>query len=309
MMMLLKLITAVAAFTATASAGLIQRGDAAADAINTTTLATLNLYEQYSAAAYCTRNTIASPGTLITCAAGNCPLVETNGATIAYSFKDIGVGDVSGFLAVDPTNSLLVLAFAGIRDIAGWITKLNDRLVPSTTVCGTTANCTVHQGFLNSWSSVSGIIVPQIINASATTGFTTLVLTGHGFGGALAALATAQFRTTPIGNIAITTLLTYGSPRVGNTAFATYLTTTNATTFNFRVTHTDDPVPKFPSRALGYLQWGPEYWIRSPTGAPVRTFDVDQINGTETSTGNSGTPFSLDFPAHFWYFNAIAACK
>lgn len=105
---------------------------------------------------------------------------------------------------------------------------------------------------------------------------------------------------------------TYGSPRVGNVPFATFVVSqgggTGGNADNFRVTHTDDPIPKFPSRSLGYLQWGPEYWIRAPTGQPVHPNDIDEIDGVETSQGNSGTPPSFDIPAHLWYFNAIEAC-
>lgn len=98
---------------------------------------------------------------------------------------------------------------------------------------------------------------------------------------------------------------TYGSPRVGNRVFGLFIT---GGTTNVRVTHTDDPIPKFPSTNLGYVQWGDEFWIRSPTGQPVHTNDIDQITGIETSQGNSGTPPSLDIPAHLWYFNNVVAC-
>lgn len=100
---------------------------------------------------------------------------------------------------------------------------------------------------------------------------------------------------------------TYGSPRVGNAIFATFVTTGNDG-INFRATHTDDPIPKFPSRALGYLQWGPEYWIRAPTGQAVHTTDITKLSGTETPFGNGGTPPIFDIPAHLWYFNEVAKC-
>jgi hypothetical protein len=95
---------------------------------------------------------------------------------------------------------------------------------------------------------------------------------------------------------------------VGNTAFATFVTGQGGTTNNFRATHTDDPIPKLPSRTLGYLQWGPEYWIRADTGVTVHANDIDEIDGVETSTGNAGTLPTFDIPAHEWYFNAVAAC-
>lgn len=46
----------------------------------------VSLYEQFSAAAYCTRNELVQPGTVIACNAGNCPIVEEHGATVEFSF-------------------------------------------------------------------------------------------------------------------------------------------------------------------------------------------------------------------------------
>ncbi|EEA20108.1 hypothetical protein TMatcc_000083 [Talaromyces marneffei ATCC 18224] len=305
-MILFRFITAVAALTATATAGLLRRE---ADVVSSTVLARLSLIEQYSAAAYCTKNDIAAPGTPIACAPGNCPTVEQDLATVSFSFLNKGDGGDTGFIAADIANSFLVLAFRGARSIENGVTKLDTRLV-GTSLCGATVGCLVHEGFQDSWDPVSARITTELTNAQVATGFTTLIVTGHGVGGALATLAATRFRTTPIPGIpaANVQLFTYGSPRVGNTVFATFVTTQGAAANNFRVTHTDDPIPKVPSRSLGYLQWGPEYWIRSPTGQPVHANDIDVIPGTETPLGNSGTPPSFDIPAHLWYFNSVAAC-
>jgi triacylglycerol lipase len=51
--------------------------------VSASVLQRLTLFAQYSAAAYCTNN-INSTGTKLTCAAGNCPLVEAaNTVTLA----------------------------------------------------------------------------------------------------------------------------------------------------------------------------------------------------------------------------------
>uniref|UniRef100_A0A093V726 Mono-and diacylglycerol lipase n=1 Tax=Talaromyces marneffei PM1 TaxID=1077442 RepID=A0A093V726_TALMA len=300
-MILFRFITAVAALTATATAGLLRR----ADVVSSTVLARLSLIEQYSAAAYCTKNDIAAPGTPIACAPGNCPTVEQDLATVSFSFLKLtgaiacskGDGGDTGFIAADIANSFLFspsVALGALRMVS----------LSST------------PGSWDSWDPVSARITTELTNAQVATGFTTLIVTGHGVGGALATLAATRFRTTPIPGIPAANVqlltewlkFTYGSPRVGNTVFATFVTTQGAAANNFRVTHTDDPIPKVPSRSLGYLQWGPEYWIRSPTGQPVHANDIDVIPGTETPLGNSGTPPSFDIPAHLWYFNSVAAC-
>jgi Lipase 3 N-terminal region len=49
-------------------------------------LSQLNLWEQYAAAAYCVSNNN-SPGNKVSCAAGNCPLVEAATTTTTIEFQ------------------------------------------------------------------------------------------------------------------------------------------------------------------------------------------------------------------------------
>ncbi|KAI7975122.1 hypothetical protein EIK77_002145 [Talaromyces pinophilus] len=195
-MILLKLNTAVAALAATATAGvIIIKLDAdSAQVVSPNQLQLLSLYEQFSAAAYCTRNELVQPGTLIACSAGNCPTVEQHGATVEFLFLNEGDSDVTGFIAVDndPLNPSIVLAFRGVRSIETGLTKLNTRLVPNA-ACG--AGCEVHEGFQKAWDSVAASITRQLTAIQAVTTLNRLVITGHGVGGALATLAALQYRT------------------------------------------------------------------------------------------------------------------
>jgi hypothetical protein len=70
------------------------RADGAVDPSPATQFPTINLYEQYSAAAYCPGNFGKLPiypnnqgGTTLTCRARNCPLVEAAGATTVLEFE------------------------------------------------------------------------------------------------------------------------------------------------------------------------------------------------------------------------------
>ena len=82
-----------------------------------------------------------------------------------------------------------------------------------------------------------------------------LYFTGHSLGGALATLAS----TLPPGP---TATYTFGSPRVGNAAFAAALR--NVT----RIVHADDIAPKYPL-PLGYRHGG-EAWHLTEDGTLVR---------------------------------------
>ena len=98
---------------------------------------------------------------------------------------------------------------------------------------------------------------------------------------------------------------TYGSPMVGNSAFATFVTNQNGG--NYRVTHANDAVPKLPGYLLSYRHVSPEYWITTPSGKTVGSTDVKQSSGVFNLWGNQGT-FISTISDHLWYFNAISSC-
>jgi hypothetical protein len=91
---------------------------------------------------------------------------------------------------------------------------------------------------------------------------------------------------------------------VGNIPFVNFITNQGN---NFRVTHKEDPVPKLPGYLLGYAHISPEYWITSPTDAPVTTRDIKVSSGAINFSGNGGT-WNSNANDHTWYFNATASC-
>jgi Lipase (class 3) len=98
---------------------------------------------------------------------------------------------------------------------------------------------------------------------------------------------------------------TYGAPQIGQQQFADYVGRQPGG--NFRVTHTDDIVPKLPGLLIGYRHFSPEYFITSGNNVPVTTRDITVITGTPWYAGNQGT-LTSSTEAHSWYFNRIAAC-
>ncbi|KAL4904399.1 hypothetical protein BDW74DRAFT_154747 [Aspergillus multicolor] len=266
--------------------------------VSTEALDQLTLFAEYAAASYCTPN-IESTGDKLSCATGNCPLVEAaDTKTLAEFYQENEYGDVAGFLAADTTNELLVLSFRGSRTLDTWIANLDFGLESVAEIC---SGCEAHGGFWRAWQVVADALTSAIESATATYPGYAIVFTGHSFGGAMATLGAAQLRNA---GYAIE-LYPYGSPRVGNPALAEYITAQGG---NYRVTHTNDIVPRLPPSLFGFTHLSPEYWVTSDNGIFPTTMDVQVIEGVGSREGNAGEAIqSVD--AHSWYLIDINACQ
>lgn len=110
------------------------------------------------------------------------------------------------------------------------------------------SNIKVHSGFLKDYKSLSAVVLKQVAALNKNCPTCRIILTGHSLGGALATIAAADLIVkgyTP----SRFTLYTFGSPRVGNTAFMNFFN--SKVTDSFRITHANDPVVHVPPRKLG----------------------------------------------------------
>lgn len=267
-------------------------------AISASLLARFNLAEQYAAAAYCGTNND-SPGTEVSCSSGNCPLVDTASTNTTVEFEDTTVTDTTGFVAIDTTNSLIVVSFRGSRSIQNWIANV-DFGTTATTIC---SGCPGHTGFWNSWQEARSIVVPAVQAARAAHPSFQILVTGHSLGGAVADFAAADLRNSGYSNVV---LYTFGAPRVGPAALSDYIT---AQGNNYRVTHLNDPVPRLPTLNMGYVHISPEYYISSANNVAVTANDINTYVGNSNLSGNAQWGLNVDVNAHLWYFNDISACE
>lgn len=123
-------------------------------------------------------------------------------------------------------------------------------------------SCAVHAGFSAVFEALEGRVLAATAAATAAHPGARVIVAGHSLGGALATLGAAAIASSSGGlaahsdrrqvdpNAATPWVYTFGSPRVGNEAFASAhydATLGNAT---WRVTHALDIVPQFPPRWL-----------------------------------------------------------
>jgi hypothetical protein len=147
------------------------------------------------------------------------------------------------------------------------------------------SNCTVHAGFMTSWRNTRCIILPHVEKALALYPDYQVTLTGHSLGGAVAALASLEFKARGWEP----QVTTFGEPRVGNQALVSHidaqfnLTDQDSSRNTYRrVTHVNDPVPLLPLEEWGYRMHGGEIFISKSSLSPSRS-DLQHCTGDEDS--------------------------
>ncbi|EOD50331.1 putative lipase precursor protein [Neofusicoccum parvum UCRNP2] len=214
-------------------------------------------------------------------------------------FEHTTVTDTTGFVAVDKTNSLIVVSFRGSRSIQNWIANF-DFATTATTIC---SGCPGHSGFWASWLEAKKLVVPAVQAARTANPSYQIVVTGHSLGGAVADFAAADLRNSGYS----VALYTFGAPRIGPAAISDYIT--NQAGGNYRVTHLNDPVPRLPTLNMGYVHISPEYYISSANNVAVTANDITVYTGNSNLSGNAQWGLNVDVNAHLWYFNDISACE
>jgi pimeloyl-ACP methyl ester carboxylesterase len=207
--------------------------------------------------------------------------------------------DVTGYVAVDHTNKLVIVSFRGSTTVDAWITNF-DFDTTTTDIC---PGCTAHHGFWDSWVDARDRVTPAVREASISYPSYQIAVVGHSLGGAIASLAAAALRNSGL----TVALYSFGSPRIGGTAISSYIT--NQPGGNYRLTHWNDPVPKVPLLIMGYVHISPEYYINKPNRQDVGAGDIQVYGGAANLfTGNQAWLIP-DIEAHRWYFTTVYTCN
>ncbi|KAK0215107.1 Alpha/Beta hydrolase protein [Armillaria fumosa] len=142
----------------------------------------------------------------------------------------------------DPKNILSVL-----NDAEFFLTPIDTESFPS----AAGKDIKVHSGFLETFSRTSSTVLSSVQSALTSTGAQSVVVTGHSLGAALATLDALMFRDA-LTNISIQTT-TFGSPRVGDQAFANFVDSSLSNEGFARITNKADPVPHLPPLFLDFV--------------------------------------------------------
>ncbi|PBK87110.1 alpha/beta-hydrolase [Armillaria gallica] len=173
---------------------------------------------------------------------------------LVYSVKILATGGDGGLIprsmiAHDNLTNSIVVAHQG-TDPSSIISIANDvnlLLTPIDTESFPLAaqkNIQVHAGFLDTFLRTAPTVLSAVKYGISTTGATTVILTGHSLGATLATLD-ALMLNDALTHISIQTI-TFGSPRIGNQAFADFVDASFSNGSYVRMTNEADPVPHVP---------------------------------------------------------------
>ncbi|KAK0452773.1 alpha/beta-hydrolase [Desarmillaria tabescens] len=204
----------------------------------------------FSRIAYCSSASVES----FSCGAP-CDALEAESVDILATGGDGGT--IPKFvIAHDKSTNSIVVAHQG-TDPENILSILNDAdlvLTPIDTESFPSAagkGIEVHSGFLETFSRTASTILSTVKSALSSTGADSVVLTGHSLGSALAMLDALMFNDA-LANVSIQTT-TFGSPRVGNQAFADFADTSLSSGVFARMTNKADPVPHLPPIVLDFV--------------------------------------------------------
>ncbi|KAF9644329.1 alpha/beta-hydrolase [Thelephora ganbajun] len=209
-------------------------------------ISSLTSFTQFARAAYCQQSKVESWSCGEACDAisGFKPtLTGGDGARVPLFF--VGYWPQRNSVIVshqgtDPTQLLSILNDLEIDQV-----KLSSSLFP-----GVPGNVLVHNGFKDAHSATASAILTEVKNLIRTKGANSVVTVGHSLGGAIAELDTVYLRLNLPSSVTVNGV-TYGTPRVGNPAWANWFDSKVNGSFK-RINHHADPIPIMPGRGMGY---------------------------------------------------------
>ncbi|KAJ7173051.1 alpha/beta-hydrolase [Mycena crocata] len=163
-------------------------------------------------------------------------------------------------------------------------------------VAGTPEGVEVHNGFQTAWVQSSTLVLSAVQKLQAQVPDASVLVTGHSLGAAVSLLDAIFLKQQLPSNTSIQ-VAGFGRPRVGNTAFATWVDSMFGDKNTFVVSR-DDPVPHVPLLAQGFQHTSGEIWIKDNTTIMAcngqenpNCSDTVGVLDAATGVGDHGGPY------------------
>jgi predicted lipase len=154
--------------------------------------------------------------------------------------------DFQGVIGYSHSLASIVVAYRGSVDVMNWIDNLT---FYKKNAYKRFPDISVHQGFYWVYKSVASKVLMQVGQLRKKYRNSSLLVTGHSLGGAVAALS--AFELQVLHNVTVEAIYTFGEPRVGNSYFSEKM----RESFHklFRLIHFRDVVPHLPPNWIGFM--------------------------------------------------------
>lgn len=182
-------------------------------------------------------------------------------------------------VAWDSQQDAVVIAFRGTvsTSIRDWLDDLSYGVVQPITQYPEAA---VHRGFWGAWEILKDPVLQSLDGLLADHPGSPVHLTGHSLGAAIANVAAIDLK---VGRGLRTTLIDFGSPRVGNLEFVRAMQ--KEVPGQWRVTHAWDAVPHMPPQYFGFYHTPTEVFFPSQNGSNL-TYTVCDDSGEDPFCSN-----------------------
>jgi len=221
------------------------------------------VYAHLASASYCSYPTLKDDSDLLKWNCGpDCDAVT--GMTDVFSINSLVQNDA--FAYGGKLNGECILVFRGTSDLAGWMEDLKSAALVDLTGQGVGCSyqgtpCKVGDGFMTNYNSISSMIVGNLTNIGCDATAPVSVI-GHSLGAAEAAIAMFDLKNQ---GFTIGQSYTFGSPRVGDAAFANAFEEAFGSAEPWRVTHASDPVVHLPFEFMGFTHVSTEIFYPHDT--------------------------------------------
>lgn len=231
-----------------------------------------------------------------------------------------------GYIAFQPREKELVIAFQGTMGIEDWMDDLNALMIPLHWHGTENDREKIHWGFYRSYMSVRDQIITngiETISRNEWKDIKTIHIVGHSLGGAIASICGLDLRTNYNQNLTEDKeirIVTLGQPRIGNLAFSEYYDRCfPGANDTLRIVNGNDIVPHLPPLATGYIHHSREVWVSGNLlncimghgklsyellgGSPNTTILCSSIIPEDPECSASISPVKLSLPQHMFVWN------
>ncbi|GLB41568.1 putative alpha beta-hydrolase [Lyophyllum shimeji] len=245
-------------------------------------------YTFFAGAAYCQPTNTLSWTCGVNCAA--------NLGFLPVAAGGDGASTQFWYVGYDPALDTVIVGYQGsdaskilplITDIDVVLTRLDNSLFP-----GINSSVEVHAGFGAAQARSASDVLEAVRSALSQFNTKQVTIVGHSLGGAIA-LITSIYLPLHLPSGIVFRAITYGTPRVGNQAFADYV---DAHLHATRINNKEDPIPITPGRFLGYHHPAGEIHIVT-SGAWISCADQENDN-TQCTDGSVSNILEGDLGDH-----------